>query len=733
METLARDNVKDIMTWENVARMDYTDEISKNEENLALKISNCLEAFGIHADASLLELGSGSGHISAILSQKGYDVTLIDFSENILARSKTLFQSKGLKAQFVCGDIFNANQFIRKQYDVTWNSGVMEHFNTQELLELFKTIKGITRHYYLCVVPNTESLPYLLFRYKAMKTGRWLYGMEFLRDDYEKIAKEAGFELKEKRYLGGSFTTDYIRYFFGDKSGQDYQEFLEADFLPEKESYLVLYLFQKQEDNQDIYPRVYSSCERKTINFDYITALQKENRSLLKESHFKKIAFCHDQLFLNNHRKRSDSSLQKALSVVKKHGLFSVLKIVAREFRRSGVSNTIHYLKSKLEINKPMESIAPDDAGNAIKSAIDLMHYLHQCNLIKGIVFIDCAFDFDEARNQRSISLANELNAQGYFVFFLRYQWNEYDTSTGDYKLFRDGIMQIPRLKTEQLVSDETINNIQLERYFILTIPDDFLLKNYLSIRQAGIKICYDIIDHWKGFNSAGAAPWYNESTEQFFINNADVVTAVSRRLISALGNAREIKLVSNGLFGSDNFLPLSKGGEKYHLGYIGHLTDKWFNWEYVFKLLEDKQFVLHIIGEGAPPHILKKIKKYSNIIFYGYIPKNQLTQYACNFNVGLIPFVDSELSHCVDPLKVYDYLQFGRPVVSTGIPHLSDYPHCINTITFEDFKEAIIKLSEVSIDKAAVCSFLEENNWSRKAGRIIHFLERESIIGDMK
>ena len=733
METVAREN---IIEWEKVARLDYTDDISNAEKELALKIANCLEEVGINAFSSLIELGSGSGHLSAILSERGYQVTLMDFSKEVLDKSERLFKKKGLKAEFICGDIFNVNQHVKKEYDVTWNSGVMEHFTTEKLLELFKTIKDITKHYYVCVVPNPESLPYLLFRYKAMKAGNWLYGMEFLRDDYEEIAEAVGFKLRKKIYLGNSFTTDYIRYFFGNESGKEYQEFLEAGFLPEKESYLMLYLFEKEEGIKGKHPLVYSSCEVKTINFDYITALQKKNRDLLQENFLIKFEFEREN---RNYKTRikeiiSSSGLPVIIHMLKKYGVVYLLKSVAKECRNSGVINSIKYYKNKVITPVNSKIISTDSSINLLDSSIDFIKHLEQQNLIKGIVFIDSAFDFDESRNQRSICVANELNLRGYFVFFLRYQWGVNDTSSSDFKIFKQGIMQIPRLKIEYLLSLDIIRTIKLNSYFIITIPDMFLINNYLNIRNQGIKVCYDILDNWKEFNKVGAAPWYNENIENFFINNADVVTAVSKKLVNTLNSSREIKLLSNGLSGNDNFLPYIKEEDKYHVGYIGHLTDKWFHWDYIFNLAKDNRFVIHIIGEGASLNILKKIKEYKNIIFYGYIPKTHLKQYASYFNVGLIPFINSELSNCVDPLKVYDYLQFGRPVVSTGIPHISEYPYCINTVEFSDFKDAIIKLSEeiILIDKNKIISFLRKNTWNKKITELLNFIQSESITGDI-
>jgi hypothetical protein len=40
-------------------------------------------------------------------------------------------------------------------------------------------------------------------------------------------------------------------------------------------------------------------------------------------------------------------------------------------------------------------------------------------------------------------------------------------------------------------------------------------------------------------------------------------------------------------------------------------------------------------------------------------------------FDVCIVPFLDSALTRCVDPVKVYEYLAAGKPVVATVLPEL--------------------------------------------------------------
>lgn len=713
----------------------------------ALRIADCLVDLGIKGPSELIELGSGSGHLSAILAEKGYSTTLMDFSPKALQKSQDLFELKGLGGNFIAGDIFNVDHLLSKPYDVAWNSGVMEHFNESELRELFKKISTVIKNYYLCIVPNPQSLPYLLFRYKAMKQGHWLYGLEFLRNNYEQIAQSAGFELIKKNYVGKDFTSDYIRYFFGHEQQQAYQAFVESGFLPEKESYLILYVFQKKSSKNLRVSRHTSSCEAQTINFDYITHLQKNNRLLVEKyeqqaCELNTLKHMHSTNLLTS-KIRTITLPKRYLqlqSVYKRYGMFTLLGMVSQQVVRHGFLNALTYFKDKVmypgnfcqTAEKP--ACAPKQAFNisAVSSAIDFIEFTHERGLLKGIIFIDSAFDFDENRNQRSIAMAKEFNALGYFVFFLRYQWRKNDNSYLDYNVFKQGIQQIPRGDFPQLIALQSLKKIKTNQYIITSIPDSFILENYLSIRQQGIKISYDIIDNWEAFHALGYAPWYCKKIERFFINNADVVSAVSNGLINAHNSTRHIELISNGLFGGLHFLSHAPTDNAHHVGYFGHLTEKWFNWDIVFKLADDKRFVVHIIGEGAPSWTLKKMLTYPNMPFYGYIPQQDLPQYAAHFSVGLIPFKDSALSQCVDPLKVYEYLQFGLPVVSTGIPHLSTYPYCINVPDFDAFKHAILELSQKPpMDKVLIASFLQGNAWKNKCTTLLNLLDKSHITGE--
>ena len=74
-------------------------------------------------------------------------------------------------------------------------------------------------------------------------------------------------------------------------------------------------------------------------------------------------------------------------------------------------------------------------------------------------------------------------------------------------------------------------------------------------------------------------------------------------------------------------------------------------------------------IGGEKPGANLSALKKLPNVHFLGLKPNEMLPQYIAQFDACLNLFADNELSRDVSPLKFYEYLATGKPIVSTPQP----------------------------------------------------------------
>jgi ubiquinone/menaquinone biosynthesis C-methylase UbiE len=146
----------------------------------------------------VLELGSGSGVLSSILSEKGRKLTLVDFSEDNLDFSKTLFRKLDLKAEFIKSNVLNKFPFKNKSFDCVFSSGLLEHFNDKEIIKILKESKRVSRKLVISLMPNANSLPYHLGKLIQEKEGKWIYGKETPKTSMKELFEKAGLKIIEE-------------------------------------------------------------------------------------------------------------------------------------------------------------------------------------------------------------------------------------------------------------------------------------------------------------------------------------------------------------------------------------------------------------------------------------------------------------------------------------------------------------------------------------------------------
>ena len=148
---------------------------------------------------------------------------------------------------------------------------------------------------------------------------------------------------------------------------------------------------------------------------------------------------------------------------------------------------------------------------------------------------------------------------------------------------------------------------------------------------------------------------------------------------------------------------------------YVGAL-EPWFDNEllaYAAEKLSDVSFL--IIG----PHEnrLSYLKKLKNIYLIGTVEHKQLHQYLQHCHVGIIPFNVERYPHLinnVNPLKLYEYMACGLPVVATEWEELKmlDSPAKLCN-SKENFIENIEYFAQKKVDKNQYVDYAKQNSWS--------------------
>jgi glycosyltransferase involved in cell wall biosynthesis len=74
----------------------------------------------------------------------------------------------------------------------------------------------------------------------------------------------------------------------------------------------------------------------------------------------------------------------------------------------------------------------------------------------------------------------------------------------------------------------------------------------------------------------------------------------------------------------------------------------------------------------------LSPIRSLPNVKILGPRPYSDLPAYLSAMDVGLIPFQQDPVTYHADPIKAYEYLASGLPVVATDLPALRRLDHVV-------------------------------------------------------
>ncbi|WP_044891779.1 class I SAM-dependent methyltransferase [Opitutus terrae] len=143
----------------------------------------------------MLETGCGSASISAELGVADRIVQLADFSPAILERAQRLFAASGLSAPLNrLADLTQPLPWADKSVDITWSSGVLEHWQDDELVPILREMARVSRKRVVSFVPFAGSVFYRWGKWVSEQNGSWPYGRELPRQSLCSVFERAGLQ-----------------------------------------------------------------------------------------------------------------------------------------------------------------------------------------------------------------------------------------------------------------------------------------------------------------------------------------------------------------------------------------------------------------------------------------------------------------------------------------------------------------------------------------------------------
>lgn len=208
---------------------------------------------------------------------------------------------------------------------------------------------------------------------------------------------------------------------------------------------------------------------------------------------------------------------------------------------------------------------------------------------------------------------------------------------------------------------------------------------------------------------------------------NPEITDYLRRHFGASLGD-KEISTSCNGvdleLFDPDRSYetpPELMRIDKPILGFYGNL-DWWIDWKLVEKLALLPQYQVVVIGgtEGMPAKIPSGLR--GSILWIDKKPIAEIPSYLNCFDAALYPFLVNEMTHAVDPLKVWEYLAFGKPVLATRTRFIEARADLFQLIDHGSVERSVVAALSSARDAAAVAArrkAAERRDWRVIADRL--------------
>lgn len=263
------------------------------------------------------------------------------------------------------------------------------------------------------------------------------------------------------------------------------------------------------------------------------------------------------------------------------------------------------------------------------------------------------------------------------------------------------------------------------------------------ALRQIPRKLLvYDCVDEYSAFPAYRDKEWI-KSRERALCREADLVFTTSKTLyeVKAPFNPGNTHLVHN-VGDAEHFKaamdPKAEVPEEIRrlpkpvLGFVGAVSDYKLNVEWILhaaKARPEWSFaIIGPVGIGDPSTDTAALERQPNVHLLGQRAYEELPRYIKGFDAALIPYRINRYTESVFPIKFFEFMASGKPVVISNLPSLSDY---YGSVLVADTADAFLLRCEEALSmgdagREARVALAEQNSWPKRIGEMMRLIEQK-------
>lgn len=230
------------------------------------------------------------------------------------------------------------------------------------------------------------------------------------------------------------------------------------------------------------------------------------------------------------------------------------------------------------------------------------------------------------------------------------------------------------------------------------------------------------------------------QSAEHQILKKVDLVIVVSKKLFKTKGIFnKNTYVVPNGMdYASYDLALLSNEPlpadvarlPKPIIGYSGLISARLdLNLlRYIASTNPEWSFVLiGVIDNRGCKRELGRLRELNNVHFLGLKEIKQVPYYIKAFDVGIIPYMINEETENLSPLKLYDFMAAGKPIVTTNFPAAQEVK---DLIYIADRKETFTRRIDVALREKDDSLYVKrrctasQNTWDHRVSQLSRLIE---------
>ena len=418
---------------------------------------------------------------------------------------------------------------------------------------------------------------------------------------------------------------------------------------------------------------------------------------------------------------------RRTTEVLKEDGLIEVIKRVLRYIKRR--------IKDKLD-NNALTYRKNYEEANAI------FHKILKKEKFKAVVVFDSRVGWNIPLFQRSQHMANELTDDGYLYFYRTSEQFDPHVKTVEKLKDRLYLVNMANFALQNAMFD-LLKEYKGHKFLSLYSTDVYLDEQYIKEKYIdnGFKIIYEYIDELSDEISGHLPDFVYDRHKNIIEDKSNIAVGSADKLIEEIEEIRgkeNVAMITNGVQYDHWQYRSDEGPEKLKdivskgnpiIGYFGALA-KWFDYELLKKVAKERpNYEIVLIGFLYDNSFKdSKIDELENVHYLGIVDYKELNQYSQYFTISTIPFLLNDITESTSPVKLFEYMAMGHPIVTTDMRECRKYKSVLIGKSHEDFIE---KLDfALTLDKKdEYYNYLKEealaNTWREKAAILDRLFEK--------